>query len=152
MKYINKYRIRFWVSALFQALFFWAVFLPTKRVVSIAEFTLQYEVVSKSAEWFLSSAGFPGIYNWILIIYGLLSLPIILFGFGETLKRWPLLLAAITSIVFVVVNTVCTIFVLFVAKEVATFANLTIWFWVYIVLQIIHIVHIFFLMSSIKKK
>ena len=151
MKYFNKYRIRFFVAAFFQLLLFAAIYLPAVRVVSIQEFTMQVEVVSKSAQWFLSNAGYPEIYNTIVLLYILFSLPILILGFKEPMKRWPLLTAAITGIVFMALNLICTLFVFSLAKDVATLASLTAWFWVYLLVQALQIVHLFMMYIQIKK-
>lgn len=152
MKYFNQYRIRFFVSAFFQIALFAAAFLPTVKLVAIQENLVNVDTLSKSAPWFLSNAGFPEIYAVILTLFGLLSLPIILLGFKE-LKRYPVMIAAVTDIVYLIMNTLWTVFILVLGLngDFATSANLTVWFWVFAALQIAQIVHLFILFFEIKK-
>ncbi len=152
MKYFNQYRIRFWISAFFQIVLFAAAFLPTVKLVGISINLVNVEVVSNSALWFLSNAGYPEIYGVILTLFALLSLPIILLGFKK-LKRYPLMIAAVTDILYLIVNTLLTVFILILglSGDFATSSNLTVWFFVYIFFQIAQIVHLFMLFFQMKK-
>ncbi len=153
MKYLNQYRVRYWVSAFFQIALFAAAFLPTVKLVGISINLVNVEVVSNSALWFLSNAGYPEIYGAILTVYALLSLPVILLGFKRDLKRYPLMIAAVTDILYLIVNTLLNVFILILglSGDFATSSNLTVWFFVYIVFQIAQIIHLIILFIQIKK-
>ncbi|MBO5852868.1 MAG: hypothetical protein J6Q74_03560, partial [Clostridia bacterium] len=153
MKYITANRIRWWVSAFFQIALFAAVFLPGVRIIAIAESDANVEIVTQSALWYISQAGFPVIYATILTVYGLLSLPVLVFGFKKLLKPASLMVAAVTDIIYLIVNVLWTVFVyaLAITGDFATTANFTIWFWLYVVLQAAQIVHLFMLFFKIKK-
>lgn len=152
MKYFNQYRIRWWVSAFFQILLFAAAFLPTVKLVGISINLVNVEVVSKSALWFLSNAGYPEIYAVILTLFGLLSLPIILLGFKE-LKAYPVMIAAVTDILYLLINVFWALFMLSLGAngDFATSANLTVWFWIFIAVCVAQIVHLFILFFQMKK-
>ena len=154
MKYITSNRIRWWISAFFQIALFAAAFLPSVRIIAIAESDTNVEIVTQSALWYLSKAGFPGIYGVILTVYGLLSLPLLIFGFKKLLKPASLMVAAVTDIIYLIVNVLWTVFVYVLAMlgDFATTANLTIWFWLYVVIQGAQIVHLFMLFFAVKKK
>ena len=153
MKYINQYRIRWWVSAFFQIALFAAVFLPTVTIVAIEENVVNVDSVSRSALWYLSSAGFPEIYTVILTLFALLSLPTVLLGFKRELKPAPLLVAAITDILYLIINVFWVLFVLLLAQngDFATAATLTVWFWMSAVINTAQTVHLFILFFQIKK-
>ena len=153
MNYLNKYRVRYWVSAFFQIALFAAAFLPTLKIVGISINLVNVEVVSNSALWFLSTAGYPEIYGAILTVYGILSLPLIIFSFKREFKRAPIMIAAITGIIYLALNALLNVFILLLglSGDFATSSNLTVWFWVYTVFQIAQIVHLFLLFFQIKK-
>lgn len=152
MKYFNQYRIRFWISAFFQIALFAAVFLPSVKLIAIQENVVNVDTLSKSAVWYLSNAGYPEIYAIILTLFGLLSLPVILLGFKE-LKRYPVMIAAVTDIVYLIVNTFWTVFILALGLngDFATTASLTAWFWLFTALQLAQIIHLFILFFQMKK-
>lgn len=152
MKYFNQYRIRFFISAFFQIVLFAAAFLPTVQLVGIDENVINLDVVSKSSLWYLSNAGFPEIYTAILTLYGLLSLPIILFGFKE-LKAYPVITAAVTDVIYLLLNVFWALFILNlgISGDFATCSTLTVWFFVYLAVQLAQIVHLFILFFQIKK-
>lgn len=152
MKYFNQYRIRFWISAFFQIALFAAVFLPSVKLIAIQENVVNVDTLSKSAVWYLSNAGYPEIYAIILTLFGLLSLPVILLGFKE-LKRYPVMIAAVTDIVYLIVNTFWTVFILVLGLngDFATTASLTVWFWLFTALQLAQIIHLFILFFQMKK-
>ncbi len=153
MKYINQYRIRWWVSAFFQIALFAAAFLPTVTIVAIEENVVNVDSVSRSALWYLSGAGFPGIYTVILTLFALLSLPTVILGFKRELKPAPLLVAAITDILYLVINVFWALFVFLLAKngDFATAATLTVWFWISAAVNTAQTVHMFILFFQIKK-
>lgn len=152
MKYFNQYRIRFWISAFFQIALFAAVFLPSVKLIAIQENVVNVDTLSKSAVWYLSNAGYPEIYAIILTLFGLLSLPVILLGFKE-LKRYPVMIAAVTDIVYLIVNTFWTVFILVLGLngDFATTSSLTVWFWLFTALQLAQIIHLFILFFQMKK-
>lgn len=152
MKYFNQYRIRFWISAFFQIALFAAAFLPTVQLVAIDENVINVDTVSKSALWYLSSAGFPEIYTAILTFYGLFSLPVILLGFKE-LKAYPVMIAAVTNTLYLLLNVFWALFILNlgISGDFATHSTLTVWFFVYLVVQLAQIAHLFILFFQIKK-
>ena len=153
MKYINQYRIRWWVSAFFQIALFAAVFLPTVTIVAIEENVVNVDSVSRSALWYLSSAGFPGIYTVILTLFALLSLPTVVLGFKRELKPVSLLVAAITDVLYLIINVFWVLFVLLLALngDFATAASLTVWFWISAAVNTAQTVHLFILFFQIKK-
>ena len=152
MKYLNQYRIRFWVSAFFQIVLFAAAFLPTVQLIAIDENVINVDTISKSSLWYLSNAGFPEIYTAILTLYGLFSLPIILLGFKE-LKAYPVMIAAVTDILYLLLNVFWALFILNlgILGDFATRSTLTIWFFVYLAVQLTQILHLFILFFGIKK-
>lgn len=152
MKYFNQYRIRLWISAFFQTALFAAVFLPSVKLIAIQENVVNVDTLSKSAVWYLSNAGYPEIYAIILTLFGLLSLPVILLGFKE-LKRYPVMIAAVTDIVYLIVNTFWTVFILALGLngDFATTSSLTVWFWLFTALQLAQIIHLFILFFQMKK-
>ena len=144
MKYFNQYRIRFWISAFFQIALFAAVFLPSVKLIAIQENVVNVDT--------LSNAGYPEIYAIILTLFGSLSLPVILLSFKE-LKRYPVMIAAVTDIVYLIVNTFWTVFILVLGLngDFATTASLTVWFWLFTALQLAQIIHLFILFFQMKK-
>ena len=153
MKYLNQYRIRWWVSAFFQIALFAAAYLPAVTIVAIDKNVISVDSVSRSALWYLANAGFPGIYTVILTLFALLSLPCILLGFKKQLKPAPLLFAAITDIVYLIINVFWAVFIFLLAKngDFATTTSLTVWFWVFSTVNLAQTVHLFILFFGIKK-
>ena len=156
MKYINSYRIRWWVSIFFQIALFAAVYLPTVTLIGTQSSAFSIDKVSQSALWYLSNAGFPDVYDTILTVYILLSLPLLIFGFLRVLKRAPIMLAAVTDIIYMVFNVLLTVFIYYlgVTGTFAVSTTFTVWFWLYVAVQIAQIVHLFMLfvqMKNIKK-
>ena len=153
MKYLNQYRVRWWTSAFFQILLFAAAYLPTVTLVGTQSSAFGLDKVSQSALWYLSNAGFPIIYNVILILYAVLSLPLIIFGFNRELKRVFIMIAAVTDMVYMLLHSLLTVFIydLGATGDFAILTTFTIWFWVYLLVQTLQIVHLFMLYIQIKK-
>lgn len=154
MKYITATRIRWWISAFFQIALFAAAFLPMIRIIKIEQNYVDIDVVSKSAVWYLSSAGYPGIYAVTFFLYSILTLPLIWISFKKDLKHSAVLTAAISDTVYMIVNILWVMFVLILglSGDFASSANLTVWFWVYVVVQTLQIAHLFILFFNMKKK
>ena len=152
MKYLNQFRIRFWISAFFQIVLFAAAFLPTVQLIAIDENVINVDTISKSSLWYLSSAGFPEIYTAILTLYGLFSLPVILLGFKD-LKAYPVMIAAVTDVLYLLLNVFWALFILNlgISGDFATRSTLTVWFFVYLAVQLAQIAHLFILFFQIKK-
>ena len=153
MKYFNKYRIRWWVSALFQILLFAAVYLPTVTLIGNQSSSFSVDIVSQSALWYLANAGYPGVYDTLLTFYILLSLPLLIFGFLKGLKRFPIMVAAVTDIIYMAANLLLTVFIysLGITGNFAVKTSFTVWFWLYIAVQTAQIVHLFILFFQMKK-
>ena len=154
MKYLNKYRVRMWVPAFFQMALFAAVYLPTVTLIGNQSSAFSTDMVSQSAIWYFANAGFPGIYDTLLTVYVLTSLPLLIFSFTRTLKRFPVMLAAIGSILYVLSHGFLTVLIYFlgVTGDFAVKTSFTVWFWIYAVVQITQIVHLFTLFINMKKK
>ncbi|MBQ1186486.1 MAG: hypothetical protein IIX54_02215 [Clostridia bacterium] len=153
MKYITKYRIRWWVSAFFQIVLFVFAFLPMVTIVAIEQNAVNVDSVSRSALWYLAEAGFPGFYITLLTLFTLFSVPVLCLGFRYLLKPASLLVAAITDIVYLVVNTFWSVFVYVIALygDFSTTVSFTAWFYIGAVINILQIVHLFILFFQIKK-
>ena len=153
MKYLNKYRVRMWVSVFFQIALFAAVYLPTVTLIGNQSSAFSTDMVSQSAIWYFANAGFPEIYNTLLTVYILISLPLLIFSFTKVLKRFPVMLAAIGSIVYMLSHGFLTIMIytLGVTGNFAVKTSFTVWFWIYAVVQLAQIVHLFMLFKQMKK-
>ncbi|MBQ5910806.1 MAG: hypothetical protein IIW94_02195 [Clostridia bacterium] len=153
MKYITQHRIRWWVSAFFQIILFASVFLPMVKIVAIDQNVVNVDTVSRSALWYLSSAGYPEIYGIILTLFAVLSLPILCLGFRFFLKPAALMVAAVTDIIYLLVNVFWTVFILLLSTygDFSTSTTLTPWFFVGTAINLAQIVHLFILFFGVKK-
>lgn len=153
-KYINKFRIRWWVSAFVQVLLFAAVFLPTVTLVGTQSSAFSIDKVSQSAYWYFAGAGYPEIYDVILIVYIVLSLPLLVYGFIKGLKRFPVMLAAVATLICFGLNILLTVFIynLGVTGNFSASTTFTAWFWIYLAVGVAQIVHLFMLFGNMKKK
>lgn len=139
MDYFTNNRIRWFISAAVSILCGVAVFLPA---VNVADVLGVSETESHSLVWFLSEAGFPEVYTVVLTVYFVFLLPLVVCGFLKNLRVWPIVTAAVASIVYFAVNIFWTAIILGGSGQSGA-VTLSVWGWVYLVVQTGAIINLF---------
>lgn len=147
-KFFDNKRFCWLISAFVCLLCGAAAFIPTVNVADVLGFS---EATSGSLVWFLSEAGFPEVYTVILAVYFVFILPLIICGFLKKLRVWPVVVAAVGSIIYFLINMFWGAIILGGSGGYENAVTLSVWGWVYIVLQLATIVGLFVFASKLKR-
>jgi hypothetical protein len=146
MGYFTDKRIRFFISALTCLMCGAGAFIPAINIADPLGFS---PAETHSVMWFLKEANFPELYTVTLVLYFALILPIIVCGFLTPLKKWPVVVAAVASCLYFLINVFWAAIILWGGS--GGFVTLNLWGWGYLVLQIITIINLFAFLPSLKK-
>ncbi len=156
-KYLTKYRIRWWVTALFQILCAATFLLPTVKVVGTDSLLGVSDTVIESVPWWignsLSEMGIPNIYSAVFWLFFLLCVPLIICSFTKKLYRWPIVLSLVVLLIFTLFNAFWTvIFFLAISSVSGIFSvTFTAWGWAFIVITLAQIINLILFIPALKK-
>ncbi len=147
MNFFTDTRIRWMLTALLALICIAGIYVPAVSVADPLGFSAPEQ---NSLTWFLKQAAFPEVYTVILLIYIATIGPLALFSALQELKKWPIVLAAVGSVFFLAVNLFWGFIILGGGGSVGA-VKLTIWSWIYLVVQLLSIVNIVSFAVKFKK-
>ncbi len=134
-EFFTKYRIWYLVTFLLQIIPGILIFTPHFSFVDPSAVGGSVEILW-SAPDFYEAGSWGSIYSTTMIIYFFATAPLLIGGFSKKLGRWPLVFSLVIAGLYSLLNALWFTLILIAGTDTTeTFAP-TLWFFVYIVIQL----------------